>query len=106
MDYEERKSGFSTTEQPDRKVRFVLNTCKTRICQISLIWQVFFYDQPKSRKKTETSRAADLSFLTALKQPKKLHQRRKKHGPTTSSLQKPKAGATPNLYHQLRVSNA
>lgn len=89
MNYEvERRLGDSTTKHPNRKVTFVLNTCKARICQVSLIWQVFFYDKPKSREKTETSRIADISFLTALKHTYKLHNRRKKHGSSPSSLQK------------------
>lgn len=88
MDYEKgKKLGDSTTEHPNRcKSRFVFNTCETKICQLSLIWQVFFYDQPKSRKKTEKSRTANLSFLTALKHTQKLHKRRKKHGSSPSSL--------------------
>ncbi len=72
---------------PHLKVVFVLNTSKIRIHKVSLFWQVFFYEIVKSRKKIETSRKADLSFLTALKQPYKLQNRKRKHGHNPTSLQ-------------------
>lgn len=82
----ETREGVSTTGPPSQRIVFVLNTSKDKIRPVSLIWQVFFIDKPKSRMKTETSRIADLSFLTALRHPKKLQFRRKKHGSSQTSL--------------------
>lgn len=87
MRYEfETRVGVSTTGPPTQRIVFVLNTSRSKIRPVSLIWQVFFTDKPKSRTKTETSRIADLSFLTALRQTKKLQSRRKKHGSNQTSL--------------------
>ncbi len=82
----ETRVRVSTTGPLTPRIVFVINTCTIRVTPVSLIWQVFFYDQPKKPYENRNKPMRELSFLTALRQPKTLQIRRKKHGNSQASL--------------------